>query len=46
MEFAKEFWAKVGGYELYNSTLVIDELNQAEPKSLKDKLRRLEYVQH
>ncbi len=41
MNFTKEFWAKVGGYELYISTLVIDELNQAEPKSLKDRLLKL-----
>ena len=41
MEFTKEFWVKVDGYELYISTLVIDELKQADPKSLKEKLLKL-----
>jgi len=38
MELTKEFWGKVKVYELYVSTLVLDELNQADPASLKKNL--------
>ena len=41
MEFTKEFWGKLKSYELYVSTLVLDELNQADPVSLKNNLLKL-----
>ena len=42
MEATKEFWQhKVGAYELYVSTLVIDELSQVTSKDLKRNLLKL-----
>ena len=41
MELTREFWDKVGSYELYVSTLVLDELNQVVPMNLKDNLLKL-----
>ncbi len=42
MEFTKEFWQhKTGAYELYVSTLVIDELSQTTPKDLRRNLLKL-----
>ncbi len=41
MQLTKDFWVKTNLYELYVSTLVIDELNQAVPRSLKDNLLKL-----
>ena len=41
MELTKEFWGKVDSYELYVSTLVIDELNQVTPKNLRENLLKL-----
>lgn len=42
MEFTKEFWQhKIGVYELYVSTLVIDELSQTTPNDLRRNLLKL-----
>ena len=41
MELTKEFWRKTGAYELYISTLVIDELSQVTPKNWRENLLKL-----
>ena len=42
MEFTKEFWQhKIGAYELFVSTLVIDELSQTTPADLRRNLLKL-----
>lgn len=40
-ELTQEFWKKLEKYEVYISTLVIDELNQVKDKILREKLLRL-----
>ncbi len=41
MELTHDFWHKLDLYELYVSTLVIDELNQVVPQDLKENLLKL-----
>ncbi len=41
MQLTKDFWRKIGDYDLYVSTLVLDEIAQVSDHGLKERLLRL-----